>query len=93
MLDALSTVGNKSELLWFCGKGSPAGADCGHLALALGCSTGSRSLGAPYPAPSSTLPSRVGGGGGGGGRERVEKAPPLLPNGSGRSGSSTRDPE
>lgn len=66
MLDALSTVGNKSELLWFCGKGSPAGADCGHLALALGCSTGSRSLGAPYPAPSSTLPSRVGGAGEGG---------------------------
>ena len=69
MLAALSTVGNKSELLWFCGKGSPAGTDCGHLALglALGCSTGSRSLGAP----SSTLPSRVGEGkeGRGEGRE------------------------
>lgn len=79
MLDALSTVGNKSELLWFCGKGSPAGADCGHLALALGCSTGSRSLGAPYPAPSSTLPSRVGGGGRRGREGESGESPSLAP--------------
>lgn len=26
-LDALSTVGNKSELMWFCRKGSPAETD------------------------------------------------------------------
>ena len=44
MLDAMSIVENKSELLWFYRIGSPIGTDCGNLTLVLGCSTGGRVL-------------------------------------------------